>query len=176
MLLHQALHFPGARHCVPLPQVPAHREHQWVGVAGGFGQAQWLVRAEAGTASGRGKNVVGVEAFCCRGWSAAAGIRPLLRSSLRQQFMAQTADVTEASSGQLCVFVVDLCSGVEVELLGVTQAASHLGEHLPVRSAFPVATPIGGAVGHPTLGVGHGSSLFTPLGCRQQQMGVMGRF
>ena len=32
----QALHLAGARHRVPLPQIPPHGEHERVGVAGGF--------------------------------------------------------------------------------------------------------------------------------------------
>ena len=90
--------------------------------------------------------------------------------------MAETADVAEASMGQLCELVIDLRSGMEAELFGVAQAASHLGEHLPVRSAFTEATSVCRAIGDATFGVGHGPGFLAPLGCRQQQMGVVGRF
>ena len=90
--------------------------------------------------------------------------------------MAEATDVTEASLGELGEFGVHLGSRIEAELIGVTQPATHVREHLPVRTAFPEAKAVGRTEGHTPLGIGHGAGLLTPLGSWQQQVGVVGRF
>ena len=109
VLFHQAFHLAGARHRVPLAQIATHREHQGIGLAGRFRQAERLVGAEAGAAAGGGEVVVGIEPLGLGGRCAAAGIGPLLRTLSLKQVMAEAADVTKTPSGQLGEFGVDLC-------------------------------------------------------------------
>ena len=108
MLFHQPFHLAGAGHRVPLAQVAAHRQHQRIGVAGGFRQSQRLIGAEAGAFVGGGELMVFVEAFGFCGGGAAAGIGPLLRSFAFQQFMAEAAHIAKPALGESREFGVHL--------------------------------------------------------------------
>ena len=57
------------------------------------------------------------------------------------------------------------------ELLFKSQPPPQLREDLPIGPRFAGGLAEGGAVAHPPLGVGHHPRLFTPLGCRQKQVG-----
>ena len=69
---------------MPVPQIPAHGQHQWVGAAGGLRQAIGLLRQEPGLAIGGGKAMA---RWCLRegsglaieaGLAAAERVRGLL--------------------------------------------------------------------------------------------------
>ena len=160
-----------AGHGVPVAQQPAHGEHQGIGVAGGFGQAQGRISPEACLARRGREGQIDIEARCAVAGGSAGGEGPLLGAVLGQEPVAEAATVAEPAGRERHEFGIHLRCGGVAELIDKTEAPAQLRKDRPVGPGLAGGLAEGRAEGDAALGVHHYASLLAPLGRRQHQVG-----